>query len=470
MSGAEKRGNKQPKFSRCARFAVLVGLLAVAIAFINERRKANAIFNMEPARLIHIPQLLSKGDAQRLMEGVVIAGVHTVYTDERGRHNGNVNLGVEVPFNQTLYGERGCPLGLTLVGNGSTCAMAQRFDVGRNYAITGGRLGLKEDPATLGSRTDYFRLTYYHNGVYRTTGMEPLLQNPRFIQAAKDLYNATVVEPYIVFSNLMIPGQLLTVHTDVPAFRGIDRMNTPEWLCAMMHHSGLFEDYRIKIATGVSWWKAPEEDGSHGGEFVSFPYYPASNVPELIDTVDNTAVVLDTDSVFHAVDMVKPHPSTGKTWKTSTLPPNRVHLLAPVDDKVGASSPDTNSSFATVKDKAWQLSNNVDGATQLFRWKDLRISLSWKAYCYKDEAERELVNSHRDDLTLQKVLDVLHADLIKRGVLKPGQPMPQGTKLGELLTSTYGSFPAPNTWIPFNYCILPVVLPWTGPLLSVFGC
>ena len=40
------------------------------------------------------------------------------------------------------------------------------------------------------------------------------------------------------------------MHTDVPEFRGANRKLVPQWLLVVMHHSGLFEDYRMPIATG----------------------------------------------------------------------------------------------------------------------------------------------------------------------------------------------------------------------------
>ena len=56
------------------------------------------------------------------------------------------------------------------------------------------------------------------------------------------------------------------MHTDVPEFRGVNRKLHPQWLLVAMHHSGLFEDWRMPIATGVAWFHDCD-----GGEFAFYP-------------------------------------------------------------------------------------------------------------------------------------------------------------------------------------------------------
>ena len=69
-----------------------------------------------------------------------------------------------------------------------------------------------------------------------------------------------------MYANLLVPGQELAVHTDVPEFRGVNRKKHPQWLIVVMHHSGLFEEWRMPIATGVSWFH-----DCAGGEFAFYP-------------------------------------------------------------------------------------------------------------------------------------------------------------------------------------------------------
>ena len=63
-----------------------------------------------------------------------------------------------------------------------------------------------------------------------------------------------VIEPAIAYANLMVPGQELAVHTDVPEFRGANRKLVPQWLLVVMLHSGCFDEYRMPIATAIAWF------------------------------------------------------------------------------------------------------------------------------------------------------------------------------------------------------------------------
>lgn len=88
------------------------------------------------------------------------------------------------------------------------------------------------------------------------------------------------------------------IHTDVPEFRGANRKIVPQWLIVVMHHSGLFDEWRMPIATGVAYF-----GGGRGGELA---YYPdgASGEAATYAPRHNTAVVLDTDTVFHGVEHI----------------------------------------------------------------------------------------------------------------------------------------------------------------------
>src|SRR5207248_7959988 len=107
-----------------------------------------------------------------------------------------------------------------------------------------------------------------------------------------------VVVPAIVYANILLPGQELAVHTDVPEFRGANRKVVPQWLLVVMHHAGLFDEWRMPIATAIAYFGE-----GRGGELAYYPdgpEAPAATYPPR----HNTAVVLGTDSVFHGVDRV----------------------------------------------------------------------------------------------------------------------------------------------------------------------
>ena len=72
---------------------------------------------------------------------------------------------------------------------------------------------------------------------------------------------------------------------------------------------------------------------------------------------------------------------------------------------------------------------------------DVRFSVSWKAYCYQDEAEERTVREHSDDITREQALETLFADLRERGRL--GDDLPEHRDLALTMIDEYVKFPAP---------------------------
>lgn len=263
--------------------------------------------------------------------------------------------------------------------------LAQRHDAFLNFVRTGGRFGRVEPVAKLAARTNYFRETYAY-AEPAVDGIEPFLRCEAFLDAARGLYGRPIVAPIIVYANLLVPGQELAVHTDVPEFRGMNRTKDPQWLLVAMHHSGLFDRWRMPIATGVAWFGGP----SRGGEFVFYPD-GAFGPPVALPAEHNTAILLDTDSTFHGVDRVG-----DPTAPTADLHPG-MKLVYEAGGRFGL----------------------FDGDRRLARyaWSELRFSISWKAYCFADDEEARIAGEHRDDLTRAGALVALRAELHRRGRL-----------------------------------------------------
>ncbi len=297
--------------------------------------------------------------------------------------------------------------------------LTQRVDAARNHVRTGGRFGREEPMRTLALRTNYLRESYAYGDVNYIEGIESFRVHPSLIAAARALFDRPVIEPAIVYANLLLPGQELAVHTDVPEFRGANRKVIPQWLLVVMHHSGLFDAWRMPIATGIAYF-APPGRAATGGELAFYPDGPDGE-PRVLDARSNTAVVLDTDSVFHGVDRVGPPDA-----EPYPLEPGNVL----VSDGNGR----------------WSLRPHAESDQHLLdlEWPDLRFSVSWKAYCFADEAERDRWRTHRDDLSLERILDVLVDDLRDRDVLSAGESLPEDRDLALLLIDTYEHFPQPR--------------------------
>lgn len=287
--------------------------------------------------------------------------------------------------------------------------IAHRYDAAMNYVRTGGRFRRQgEDLELLLARTNYFRETYVYGDDVSSPAMAPMAHHERLLEAARQLHDRPVVEPSILYANVMVPGQELAVHTDVPEFRGANRKVFPEWLLVVMHHSGLFRRWRMPIATAICYFGAGE-----GGELAYYPDGPEGHAA-VHPTKHDTAVVLDTDSVFHGVDRVR-----GDESQLPRLRPG-MHLHHDGDDR-------------------WSVRDG-SRAVATYRSDELRLSVSWKAYCFASEEEREAWRTHGDDLALDTVLASLEHDLRERERLSG--PRPPDAELGKLLIDEYVRFPA----------------------------
>jgi hypothetical protein len=284
-----------------------------------------------------------------------------------------------------------------------------RWDAVRNFVKTGGRFGRDEPLQVLAARTNYFRETYAYGTDERVDGIAPFLRHDGFMEAARELFGRPVIEPAIVYANLLVPGQELAVHTDVPEFRGVNRQRHPQWLIVVMHHSGLFESWRMPIATGVAWFH-----DCAGGEFAFYPD-GAEAAPVAHPVRYNTALLMDTDSVFHGVDRVA---------ETS----GSVERLRP------------GMRLRCAGDGRWCMTDGDETIAE-YRWNELRYSVSWKAYCFADADEQRAWREKADDLTVEAVVDRLVADLRARGAIRGDRP--SDTVLVDLLIDAYVRYPAP---------------------------
>jgi hypothetical protein len=294
-------------------------------------------------------------------------------------------------------------------------ALGARCDAARNFRRTGGRLGRKGDPPwLLRARTSYFREEYAHGERISAPGISRTLHNGSLIEAARLLYGMPIVLPYLAYGNLLVPGQELGLHTDVPAFRGADRTRFPLWLLVVMRHSELFERWRIPIATAVAF-----VGDCAGGEFV---YYPeGSDGPAVqIDPAPGSVVVLDADTIFHGVDRV-----IGDDSGIRSVGGGRMRLLS-------------------LEHRSWKLETRTGEMPPRgfsYRSGELRFSLSWKAYCFEDEGERSLWTSHADDLNEAAIIETLVTEMCNRGVLVNMDHGLSDTELGLRMVDAFVRFP-----------------------------
>lgn len=282
--------------------------------------------------------------------------------------------------------------------------LTQRQDALQQFVTTG-----TEHPAVLAARTSYFREEFAYGTRELAPGIGAFLHHPDFVEAARAVHGRPIVEPAIVYGNLMVPGQEHATHTDVPEYRGANRKVVPQWLLVVMHHSGLFVEHRMPIATGIAWFHDCD-----GGELSYWPSGADGDRREHRVRYD-TALVLDTDTVFHGVERI------------GSVPGEDLPRIRP-----GATlGPDG---------EAWVLLDGAGAELARYAWSDLRFSVSWKAYCFADERERATWRDGTDDLTIDRILDRLVDDLVARG--RVAADVARDRELGLLLIEEYIRFPA----------------------------
>jgi hypothetical protein len=217
-------------------------------------------------------------------------------------------------------------------------------------------------------------------------GVRPILESSRFTAAAQQVFAAEIVRPTTVYVNLtwQLPFPQGAGHTDVPAFRGIDRTSYPITFLTIMGLSGLFEAERVKVATAVAWFYRGEDGG--------FEYWPQGVGGSSIrheGAIDNTAIVADNDFMWH-----------------------RVRPTGRVEDGMVTLSRDA----ALVRRDADTWAIDDEGAeVASFATEKVRVSLSWKAMAFDDDADRRRYDEHTDDVDLAEVLRRFSADFADRG-------------------------------------------------------
>ena len=120
----------------------------------------------------------------------------------------------------------------------------------------------------------------------------------------------------------------------------------------------------------------------------------------------------------------------------------------------------------------WRLSSN-NKTLRFYNDDDLRWTIVYRARCFTNESERQRYHHEVDTahhaMSLETILTTFETDLIHRKVLsQPGDVLKMDRlALALLLLDTYVVYPYSETaWIPFNYCALTKVLPWTRAVLQ----
>jgi hypothetical protein len=215
---------------------------------------------------------------------------------------------------------------------------------------------------------------------------EEILGSAEFAAAAAQVFGGAVVRPHTVYANVQLPAVGTDFgHTDVPEFRGVTRDRYPVALLHMMNRSGLFQRWQLDICTAVTWlWEGP------GGAFVLWSDGPDQEPRHYSPPLTGRAVVSDNDRVFHAVG----------DFARADGPPSEA--LTPTSEVV----PDGDG---------WRLRDN-DHDIGTWSREVVRLSVSWKAYVFRDEGAARAYDEHTDDLDEDRVFTIFATELERRRV------------------------------------------------------
>jgi len=330
--------------------------------------------------------------------------------------------------------------------NRTSCIFPARLDIGRHFLMTGGKGALKEGYDRIVSRALSFIGFIFGNdyGEYKEE-LDFLFKGEQYVKSATKICGGkSYFDPIQLGIIIMLPGQTVPMHFDVPYFFGATRFHIPQWLLVVMETSGLFKDIRIPQVQGVAYLHQWENNvyNNSGGQFFYYPEGPGGVIMS-IDPIFNSAIVLDGSIVVHGVDLFKkeyPFPILNKSDKND---------------------------IRYEGNDEWSIYVNGVSKHKRYQSKDLRISLVWRARCFKDEEEKKKYDN-APALSIPKILDILYTDLKKKGVIKeaPKDLM----EAGLLLVDHYVNYPYPDTLVPINYCMLGALYPKLNPYLSYINC
>lgn len=233
--------------------------------------------------------------------------------------------------------------------------------------------------------------------------------NQAFLDQVKDYWGAAYARPTMMLFNLCGPHRSgLNPHLDATTFRGIRYENSPVWLQNIMAKSGLFTDYLVKMAQVITWWyRGPR------GTFTYWPDGPLEPPAHLDTPMWNRGVVVQNEVMFHRGDPVgDPQDRVIDGLKHRSM----IEYRAASDD--------------------WAITTDGE-VVRTYQPEQMRLLVHWSSEVFMDFDELKKSLDHTDDLTHERVIGTLLADMRARGVTvaEPSDPLHDNDFIRALLTT-----------------------------------
>ncbi|PHQ72324.1 MAG: hypothetical protein COB93_00630 [Sneathiella sp.] len=232
----------------------------------------------------------------------------------------------------------------------------------------------------------WFRNFWALGGKVVFDGAEPFFYNERFIEAAKSSFNAEVIRPVAMMTNLNLPAPSLPCHLDLPFFRGVNNREVPSWMLAPMGYSGLFHEWAIPVASAITWF--------YDGEGGDFEYWPNGlDAPSITEhpPFSNSCVLADNEYMYH-----------------------RVGSVGPIEDQRTYETIGYDATLSLADDDHWQVMEEGKHYAR-FDFSQVRLSVLWKAYCFETQKMAASYDDHSHDLSTTLISDIFCHDLAARG-------------------------------------------------------
>lgn len=267
--------------------------------------------------------------------------------------------------------------------------------------------------ATIRARAPYPTMAAHHrigdslgwSGSYpwfKTSFDEPqFLQIPSFVEAAKQAFSASIVQPTHCLINIYGPMRSGPPHVDLPAYRGLTGANAPIWFLMNMTYSGLFHPWMVPIASGLAWFY----DGE-GGEFEYWPDGPEGAAVEERPPLWNVGVMSDNEFMWHRVGPIGPERLQ-----------ERLHGRLRASDELHYAG-----------EGAWEIRDGTRLAQRLAP-EEVRLSILWKARVFRDADHLASFEDPSMNLDVGQAVEIYLEDLADRGfaVRRPADPFTDET-------------------------------------------
>lgn len=241
----------------------------------------------------------------------------------------------------------------------------------------------------------------------------------KLLDTARHLHGTKYGMAHNLFFNVCGPSHSFDAgHFDTGSFRGIGLHNAPVWMLAVMAKSGLFDAWEVKTAQVITYFYNSDIDGG-------FTYWAdgPDRAPERFSAPFwNSAILTDNSRMYHR--------------RESNGPKDR-------RDYPGLA---LQSELHSAPDGAWSIRNG-DVEINRFESADMRMLVHYTALLFDDLAAVKQFQDHTDDLTSERVFEMLIKDMRAKGakVAEPSDPSTDTAFIAQL-TDFYkmapGQYPA----------------------------